>query len=263
MRCNRLWVGAYAVLVTPAWLGVRRRCTNNAQAPGQHVAGSGALQAPGHARTGTGRRPRPGWYEAGWTEVLSAHHVALVDGDGAHHIPDADVLRQSMPSVTCRTKVVRLGELGGAVVVQMKNWRPLVSGPALLAIATAPSVYSPTLNRFVLEPVAGYRPARCPRAAALDHELGDHCGETSARRVALAGGRGDELLTDFGASCGSSSMTIGPRAVSIVTRYSLVASIWFSGGAVISRHAQAWWSGVVVGGRSGGTFETWARSWRA
>ena len=48
----------------------------------------------------------------------------------------------SMPVDDVAEEVVVLGELAGAVVDATKNCEPLVFGPAL-AIATAPSVYSP------------------------------------------------------------------------------------------------------------------------
>ena len=75
--------------------------------------------------------------------------------------------------------------------IVMKNCEPFVFGPEL-AIANAPSVYSP-FTVFVAELVAGAAGAGALRAAALDHEVGDDAVERQAVVEALAG-EADEVV---------------------------------------------------------------------
>ena len=82
----------------------------------------------------------------------------------------------------------------------MKNWQPLVFGPAL-AIESTPGLSWRKLRvEFILELVAGAAGAGAGGVAALDHEVVDHAVEDGAIVKALAG-QEDEVVDRVAGLC--------------------------------------------------------------
>ena len=97
----------------------------------------------------------------------------------------------------------------------MKNWLPLVLGPAL-AMDSTPRSWLDAIAGLVLEAVARAAAAGALRATALDHEIRDHAVEIQAVVEAALGqvdevGDGQRRLVG-----GTARRWIGPRSVSKV-----------------------------------------------
>ena len=93
--------------------------------------------------------------------------------DALHRVDDVEALHDLAEQAVLRRQADAVGP------DTMKNWLPLVFGPAL-AIATEPIWYWPRLGQLVVEAVAGAAAAGAGRVAALAHEAVDDAVEDDA-----------------------------------------------------------------------------------
>ena len=119
-------------------------------------------------------------------------------------IPDDDLAEDGVLAVEPGRRVDRDDEELGAVRVRAGVGHRERAAVDLVVV------------ELVLERVAGAAGARSLRAAALDHEVGDHAVEDRGRRRSRRAASLRKFSTVFGASSSRSSSSIGPALVCMV-----------------------------------------------
>src|SRR5918995_628417 len=169
------------------------RATSAATAPPCWWRGS---HGPRVCSVGTKSAPRG--VNSGSSDILST--LMLLDhGDRVHDVPLADPLGDVDARGDVAEQVVRLGELGPAVVDADEELRPVGVGTGVGHRDGTERVLA--LHGLVGEPVAGPSPPGPLGITALDHELGHDPVERKVVVEALAGER-HEVVDGVGSQLG-------------------------------------------------------------